>query len=83
MGTLEGAPPYLQGVFLRIEGKDGLWNCFTDRTGSFSVDLPPGNYRIFSPGKEGIIPVTQFTLTDQNIYVPIDVQTDVQKVGAP
>lgn len=88
MGTLEtpspgSVPSDLQGLFLRIEGEDGVWSSFTDRTGSFSADLPPGDYRLFAPGKEDVVPVTGFTLTDQNIHVPIDIQMDLQKDDTP
>jgi len=75
-GTFEGSHPDLQGVLLQVEGKDRIWNCFTDRTQAFSVALPPGNYTLTSPGKESLVPITRFILKDRNIYIPIDIQKD-------
>lgn len=73
-GTLEDTQPDLQGVLIRIEGKDDIRECFTDRTGSFSVELLPGEYTLTSPGKEDLVPPTKFALLEQNIYVPIGFQ---------
>ncbi len=76
-GMLEGGSKQdLQGILLQVEGKDGIWNCFTDRTHAFSVELPPGYYTITSPGKESLVPITRFILKDRNIYIPIDIRKD-------
>lgn len=69
---LENDNDDFQGVLLQAKTEDEQeLNFFTDRSGAFSVELVPGNYKIGTSGNETniMVPVFDFTMPGQNTYI--------------